>query len=158
MATLANIFDRLVTAKAAAGAAPARTSDPDDAFRVRPLANEDVFFFAKRIDNSHVVRQADHRVGRVCWKLIGGSMAAALVVIGIFLPSVYGYFAGYKIEALRQEKQELLSTRALLDLAEAKVMSPERLTRLAHDQKFIDPAPQSVFYLEGKPEVTLASR
>ena len=50
--------------------------------------------------------------------------------------------AGYKIEALRQERQRLELDRAALELAEAKLLSPARLEQLARMQRFVDPAPE----------------
>ncbi len=50
--------------------------------------------------------------------------------------------AGYRMEALRQERQRLELDRASLELAETKLLSPARLEELARMQRFVDPAPQ----------------
>ncbi len=57
--------------------------------------------------------------------------------------------AGYKMEALRQERQRLELDRASLELAETKLLSPARLEELARMQRFVDPAPEAVVYLDG---------
>ena len=159
MATLANIFDRLMATRGFDEAASrVRTEEREEPFALRRFPNDDVFFFAKKIDNSRVVRESDPAAGRICWRMIGSSVAAVVLVIAILLPSVYGHIAGYKIEALRQERQRLEVERAALELEESKMVSPARLEELARKQFFIDPAPQRVVYLEGKPEGTLARR
>ena len=157
MATLATILDRFLTAKAYDQAA-AQVHADDDPYLVRRFPNEDVYFFVKKIDNTRVVRESDPAARSACWRLIGSSVVAAVLLIGILLPSLYGLLAGYRIEALRQERQRLEIEQAALQLEETKLLSPARLEELARQQQFIDPAPQKVVYLEGKPEGTLARR
>ena len=68
-----------------------------------------------------------------------------------------GLLAGYSIETLRQEKHRLEKERTALDYAETKLLTTEHLNELAEKQKFVDPStPQQLFYLEGKPDGTLA--
>ena len=129
-----------------------------DPFEIPPFPNEDVYFYVKRIDNARVLRESDPAARRVCWRLIGTSFAIAVVVIGLLLPTLYGLIAGYRMEALRQERQRLDLDRASLELAEAKLISPARLEELARIQQFIDPAPQKVVYLDNKSEQKLAQR
>jgi hypothetical protein len=159
MATLATILDRFVAAKSFEPSAPrARVLEEVDPFEVPPFPNEDVFLYVKRIDNSQVLRESDPAARKVCWRLIGSSFAIAVVVIGLLLPTLYGLIAGYRMEALRQERQRLDLDRASLELAEAKLLSPARLEELAKMQQFIDPAPQKVVYLDSKSEQKLAQR
>lgn len=159
MATLATILDRFVAAKSFEQAAPrTRVLEEVDPFEVPPFPNEDVYLYVKRIDNSEVLRESDPAARRVCWRLIGSSFAIAVLVIGLLLPTLYGLIAGYRMEALRQERQRLDLDRASLELAEAKLLSPSRLEELAKMQQFIDPAPQKVVYLDSKSEQKLAQR
>ena len=159
MATLANILDRFATPKAFEQTAPrARVLEEVDPFEVPPFPNEDVYFYVKRIDNARVLRESDPAARKVCWRLIGTSFAVAVVVIGLLLPTLYGLIAGYRMEALRQERQRLDLHRASLELSEAKLLSPARLEELARIQQFIDPAPQKVVYLDNKSEQKLAQR
>jgi len=123
---------------------------------VRVFANEDIYFFVKRIDNGRVVRQADPQAGGVCWKMIGSVGAAALLLIGVLLPSAYGLLAGYQIQSLKEEARRLAGQQASLELQEAKLLSPERMEELARIQQFIDPAPQKVVYLDSKDGSSLA--
>lgn len=159
MATLATILDRFVTAKSFEKAAPrARALEEADPFEVPAFPNEDVYLYVKRINNSRVVRESDPAARTVCWRLIGSSFAIAVVVIGLLLPTLYGLIAGYRMEALRQERQRLELDRAGLELQEAKLLSPARLEELARMQQFVDPAPQKVVYLDGKSDQKLAQR
>ena len=159
MATLATILDRFVAPKSLEQATPrARVLEEADPFEVPAFPNEDVYLFVKRIDNSRVVRESDPAARKVCWRLIGSSFAIATVVIGLLLPTLQGLIAGYRMEALRQERQRLELDRASLELQEAKLLSPARLEELARMQQFVDPAPQKVVYLDGKSDEKLAQR
>jgi hypothetical protein len=136
----------------------ARVLEEVDPFEVPPFPNEDVYLYVKRIDNSQVLRESDPAARKICWRLIGSSFAIAVVVIGLLLPTLYGLIAGYRMEALRQERQRLELDRSSLELSEAKLLSPARLEELAKMQQFIDPAPQKVVYLDNKSEQRLAQR
>ncbi len=150
MASLATVYSR-VTGGAGRSEGFARTTSPKiKCAAVRAFPNEDIYFFVKRIDNSRVVRQADPQAGGVCWKMIGSVGAAALLLIGVLLPSAYGLLAGYQIQSLREESKRLASEQASLELQEAKLVSPERMEQLARMQQFIDPEPQKVVYLDSK--------
>jgi len=147
MATLASRLDRFA-ASHGADARAHRLAD-DNPFEVPAFPNEDVFLYVKRIDNSRVLREADPAARKICWSLIGSTFAFAVVVIALLLPTLNRLMAGYKMEALRQERQRLELDRAALELQETKLLSPARLEELARMQRFVDPAPEAVVYLEG---------
>jgi len=117
--------------------------------RVPAFANDDIYFFVKRIDNRSVVRAADPVERGTCWKLIGSVVAAAVLLIGVLLPSTYGLLAGYQIQSLRREGQRLAIEQASLELNEARLLSPARMEELARIQRFVDPEPEKVVYLDG---------
>ncbi|HZU24004.1 MAG TPA: hypothetical protein VFA04_00695 [Bryobacteraceae bacterium] len=150
MATLAPLFDRFMVSRSVAEA-PARLREQMDEFLVRAVPNEDVFLFTKAIDNTLVVRESDPAARSACWRMIASSAAAVAVVVGLLAPSLYGLLAGYRLEALKQEEQRLETMRSALELQEARLLSPARLQALAKMQRYVDPAPGSVVYLEGKP-------
>lgn len=153
MATIAGVWNRLFTpAMDRAGDAAQRKNA---SMRVRAFANEDVLFYVKRIDNTHVVREADPAARGRCWKLIGSAVGAVVLLIGVLLPSAYGLMAGYQIQSLRQEGQRLDADQASLELQKAQLLSPARIEQLARDQRFVEPAPQKVLYLDG-PQGSLA--
>jgi hypothetical protein len=150
MATLATIMDRFTTANGAKGdSSRTRVMENEDPFVVPQFPNEDVYLYIKHIDNSRVLREVDPAARKVCWRLIGSSFAFAVLVIGLLLPSLNQLMAGYRMEALRQERQRLELDRASLELAETKLLSPARLEELARMQRFVDPAPEAVVYLDG---------
>ena len=122
---------------------------------VRAFANDDIYFHVKRIDNSRVVRQVDPKTRRVCWRLIGSVAAAAMLLIGVLLPSAYNLLAGYQIQTLKEESKRLANDQASLELEEARLLSPERMEQLAREQQFIDPEPQKVVYLESAHAVAM---
>ncbi len=147
MATLANIFGRFggQAQEAVAAEGPAL----DGGTRIRPFANEDIYFFVKHIDNSSVIRAVDPAAERASWKMIAAAAAAAVFLIGVLVPKAYGVLDGYKIQSLRQEQQRLLGERAALELEEAAILSPERMAILAKEQKFVDPTAENIVYLPG---------
>src|SRR4030081_2618027 len=122
MATLATVCSRIFIkekVRSVAGSHRAARAVP-----VRTFANEDIYFFVKRIDNSRLVRQAEPGAPGVCWRTIGSGGAAALLLIGVLLPSAYGLLAGYQIQSLKSEAQRLAGEQASLELQEAKMLSP----------------------------------
>jgi hypothetical protein len=144
MATLANVYSRFF--ERTEDAAQVRVADRST--RVRTFANEDVYFFVKKIDNSGVVREADPAARGTCWKLIGSVVAAVVLLVGVLLPGAYSLLAGYQIQSLRVEGQRLATEQASLELEEAQLVSPARMEELAKEQQFIDPPAQKVVYLD----------
>lgn len=147
MATLADVWSRMFVQGMEQASETARGIDSST--RLRPFANEDILFFVKRIDNSRVVRAADPAARGRCWKLIGSVVGAAVLLIGVLLPSSYGLMAGYSIESLRREGQRLDAAQSSLELREAQLLSPARIEDLARQQQFVEPAPAKVLYLDG---------
>jgi hypothetical protein len=158
MATLATMLDRFTTPHDPGGAR-SRVLAHEDPFEVPSFPNEDVYLYIKHIDNSRVLREADPAARKICWRLIGSSFAFAVVVIALLLPTLNRLMAGYKMEALRQERQRLELDRAGLELQETRLLSPARLEELARIQRFVDPAPEAVVYLDGaKSDAILAKK
>lgn len=153
MATLATFYDRLTGRGGVQAVTQAGRPDVRNAsgFRLRPFPNDDVHLHIKRIDNSRVIRADDPHTPRVCWKLIGGASTAAVLLIGLLLPSGYRLMAGYQLEELRREQDLLTRQMSELETSEARLLSPERLAELAKLQDFVDPDPSRIIYFEGKP-------
>jgi hypothetical protein len=70
------------------------------------------------------------------------------VIAGLF-PAAYNTMEGYHIQSLRQEQAKLKQDRAALNYAEAKLLSPQNMNKMAATLKMVDPAPQQVQFLEG---------
>src|SRR5689334_20107941 len=157
MATLANIFSRFTDAAVIAAAVPETVAtEALDQYKLRALPNEDVYFYFKRIDNAKVVREADPTARARSWKFLGAACLSAIGLISMLLPSAYGLMASYQLHNLQVEHQTLVTEQAKLDLEEAALLSPERLQILAAEQKFVDPTPERVIYLEKKNDASLA--
>ena len=148
MATIANVWSRLVaTGIERTVGAPRRM---DHSARLRPFPSEDILFYSKRIDNARVIPQSDPAARGRCWKLFGSMLGAAVLLIGVLLPSSYGLLAGFQIQKLQDESRQLDAEQAALELQEAELLSPARMQELAVAQQFVDPAPQKVVYLDGQ--------
>ncbi|MFB3827656.1 MAG: hypothetical protein ACE15B_12865 [Bryobacteraceae bacterium] len=153
MATLAALWKHAEAAAAAPG--PALRVEPDP-YRLRALPNEDVFFYCKKIDNSGVVREADPQSRGECWTAIGMATAMVVMLAGIMMPNVAATMAGYRYQELKQEEQRLLEERRVLDLEEARLLSPDRLEELARDRQLTAPAPSQVIHLDPNADGSLA--
>jgi cell division protein FtsL len=149
MASLATIMNRFVGVGELAEARPAVWTRADSC-RLRPIANEDVYLFVKRIDNSSVVRAADPAARRTRSRSVVTGFVAAMLVIAGLVPAAYNTMAGFSLQNLRQEQDKLKQQRAALALEEAKLLSPERLEILAKSLHMMEPVPQQVQYLDGK--------
>lgn len=155
MATLANIIDRFIEPSDIPDAASIAAGEPGDLYQLRQFPNERLHLHVKRIDNSKVVRQIDPDAHGVCWRMIGGVCVGALLLIGLLLPSAWTLLAGYQMQSLRQEQERLHNELSVLELQEARLLSPERLEQLARIQRFIDPEPGTVVYLGHKEDLAL---
>jgi len=160
MATLAAHFrkDEAVVYSEELFPAPPRrkAARPADPFRLRTLPNEDVYFFVKRIDNSRVLKQRDPRAARECWSAIGAFAVLAVLLAGALAPTVWGTFAGYQLQALKQERQRLVDERSTLEVQEAGLLSPARLEKLAKAQRLLEPAPGQVVHLDPHTDGSMA--
>ena len=151
MATLARVFDRREIA-----AAPRPAAVPQDACALRPLPQEDVFLYCKKIDNSRLVREPDPKAGGVCWSVIGAAGLAVVLLTTVGALQVSTTMAGYKLEDLRSEERRLVDEGRALDLQEAELLSPERLDKLAEGQHLVTPSSGQVFHLENRPDGAVA--
>ncbi|HEY7303682.1 MAG TPA: hypothetical protein VH601_06200 [Bryobacteraceae bacterium] len=149
MATLATFVNRFVGVRELAEAPPAvwvRTEAP----RLRAIANEDVYLFVKRIDNTGVVRAIDPAARRAHSRSMAIGFIAAMLVIAGLVPTAYNTTAGFALQHLREEQAQLRQQKAKLDATEAQLVSLDRLTQLAKSLKMSEPAPPQVQTLEGR--------
>ncbi len=160
MATLATHFRKdesvIYSEEVFPSPAPRKSERPADPYRLRALPNEDVYFFVKRIDNSRVLKQRDPRAARECWSAIGAFAVLAVFLAGALAPTVWGTFAGYQVQSLRQERQRLIDERSTLEVQEAALLSPARLEKLAKAQKLLEPAPGQVIHLDPQGDRSMA--
>jgi hypothetical protein len=148
MASLATFVNRFVGVRELAEAPPAVWTRADDA-RLRPIANEDVYLFVKRIDNSSVIRAVDPAARRARSNSMATGFGAALLVIAGLVPTAYNITAGFTLQNLREEKVQLEQQRAKLEATQANLVSPERLRQLAKSLKMSEPEPEQLETLQG---------
>ena len=127
-----------------------------DPYRLRSLPNGDVYFFSKTVDNSRLLKEKDPRAPKECWSAIAAFGAIAILLAGALAPTVWGTFAGYQLQSLKQEHQKLLDERSTLEVEEAGLLSPVRLERLARAQKLLQPAAGQVIHLDPQADGSLA--
>lgn len=146
MAAWTAIFDMFgeMAAERDSAAVPRRDGER---FRLRPLPAEDVYLHVKNFDNSQVVRLEDPTARGTCWKAIGATVAGATMLIVLLLPSVFSLLAGYRLQQLEIERDDLFKQKSALILERASLLTPQRLEEIARYQEMVDPAPQSVQYL-----------
>jgi len=157
MATLATWYDRIFHARTMPQATDSAVrGGTDDLYRLRAIPNEDIYFWVKPVDNSGVMAQADPQSVGACWRFIGASLLAVLLLVGMLVPAAYNLLAGYQVHTLERQREKLLRERAELELEEAQLLSPERLAELARIQQFVDPAPASVVQLSPQADGSLA--
>ena len=159
MATLATYFrkdDTVIYGEEAPVSARRRVARPADPYRLRSLPNEDVYFFCKRIDNTRLLKEKDPGATRQCWSAIGAFALLAILLAGALALSVWGTFAGYQLQALKQERQRLIDERSTMEVAEAALLSPARLERLARARRLINPEPGQVIHLDPHADGSLA--
>jgi hypothetical protein len=150
MATLATYF-RDSGRSGAAGAQAVRMTAVDtqeSSYLLRPLPNDAIYFYSKKIDNSRVVRQADPDARGECWGAVGAAGVLLMLGASIIAPHVGSVLAGYKLEALKQERQSLIDQKRDLEVKEAGLLSPERLNDLARVRSLGSPAADQVIHLD----------
>jgi hypothetical protein len=119
-----------------------------DPYLLRGLPGDGIYFYSKKVDNSRVVRQADPESRGECWSAVAA--AGVLLILGgsIIAPHVGSVLAGYKLEALKQERQSLIDQRRDLEVKEAGLLSPERLHDLARIRSLATPGSDQVIHLD----------
>jgi len=127
-----------------------------DSFALRPFPMEDVFFYCKRIDNSRLVREQDPKAHGACLSAIGAAAAIVTLLTVALGPSVANTVAGYKLESLRAEERRLIDERRTLDLEVARLLSPDRLEKLAQEHHLVTPKSDQVFHLDRRADGTVA--
>ncbi|HTC91937.1 MAG TPA: hypothetical protein VK699_00610 [Terriglobales bacterium] len=106
------------------------------------------FYFAKEIDNSRLVKVADRKRNREM------AMFAAVMSIFFLLVMTYAWqhFSsveyGYKIEALKAQRENLSELNRALRLEQASLRDPERIDMLARRMGLASPQAGQVMRLD----------
>jgi hypothetical protein len=83
------------------------------------------------------------------------SVAAAVVVIALMLPTGFNILAGYQISDLERHRAALENERKRLVLDEARALSPANMHRLAVRLNMVDPDPGRLVYTGQEPALAL---
>ncbi|MFN0100855.1 MAG: hypothetical protein ACKV2U_02065 [Bryobacteraceae bacterium] len=113
-------------------------------YQLRPMPNEDIHVFVKKIDNSRVVREQDPKANASAWKTISMACLFAMIVVGLIVPIANSYLAGYTVTEIEKQNGQLQSQLARLSVREAELTSVEALALAAKNQKYLDPTPETM--------------
>lgn len=144
MATLAWLFEKKASRSASA---PSRSRKVQDQYYLRPMPNEDIHVFVKKIDNTRVVREQDPQANASAWKTISMTCLAALIVVGMIVPIANSYLAGYAVTEMEKQNSQMKAQLARLSVRESELTSVEALARAAKNQTFLDPSPETMVVL-----------
>jgi len=144
MATLAWLFEKKASRSASE---PARGRKVQDQYYLRPMPNEDIHVFVKKIDNTRVVREQDPQANASAWKTISMTCLAALIVVGMIVPIANSYLAGYAVTEMEKQNSQMKAQLARLSVRESELTSVEALARAAKNQTFLDPSPETMVVL-----------
>jgi hypothetical protein len=123
----------------------------EDPWQLRALPNDGIYFYSKKIDNSRVVRQADPEAHGECWSAVGAAAVLLMLGASVIAPHVGSILAGYKLEALKQERQSLINQKRDLEVREAALLSPGHLHDLARLRSLASPGSDQVIHLDAPP-------
>jgi hypothetical protein len=112
--------------------------------------NEALYFEAKFIDNSQVVRAEDPGSGRHCWRAVFSVVTISAISAGLMLPSAFRMITGQKIVAERNEGKQLRAEIAELQAQVAKYSGKQHLEEYAAAQGLRDPLPTQVQHITPK--------
>jgi hypothetical protein len=121
--------------------------DRTEAYKLRMVPNEDVYFYSKRINNSRLVKPVDPVSRRKAWGVMAGGMSFAGLLILLMLPHLMNLMAGMQIHRLEEERRALLTEHDAIALEEAKLMDPERMKAIAKKNSLVELSPDQVHYL-----------
>src|SRR3954468_17667740 len=113
MATLAGYFKRSDELTGGRSEVIRAETDP---FRLRSLPNDEIYFWSKRIDNSRVVRQSDPAARGEMLSTMGAAILLLALAVSIIAPRATWMMEGYKLEALKAERQTLLDQKRELEV------------------------------------------
>ena len=128
----------------------------DGRYLLRPMPNETIHVFVKKIDNTRVVKEADPKSSVSCWKTIGTACLAAVAIVGLIVPIADSYLAGYSVTEMDREINSLRNELDRLSAREAQLTSPTALAVAARNQVFVDPTPESMVVLNNERAGTVA--
>jgi cell division protein FtsL len=111
-------------------------------------------YFRKSIDNSRLVKVEDTRRAREMRQFAIALCCLFLLVMGYALQHFRAIEYGYKIEALRMQRDGLADMNHALRLEEASLRDPERIDLMARKLGLQSTQPGQVLRLDVAPDAT----
>lgn len=118
-----------------------------EAYKLRSIPNEDVYFYSKRINNSRLVKPEDPVSRRKAVGVMAGGVGFAVMLILLMMPHLMNLMAGMQIHSLEAERRALVADHDAIELEESRLMDPKRMNAIARENNLVEPGPQQVFYL-----------
>lgn len=113
-----------------------------------PRAGAPEIYFFKPIDNSRLVAVADHRRNREMAQFFAAACLLFLVVMVYAWQHFSAIEYGYRIEAMKSQRDSLSELNRALQLEDASLRSPERIDALARQMGLVSPQAGQVQRLE----------
>lgn len=113
-----------------------------------PRAGAPEIYFFKPIDNSRLVAVADHRRNREMAQFFIAACVLFLVVMVYAWQHFSAIEYGYRIEAMKSQRDSLSELNRALQLEDASLRSPERIDALARQMGLVSPQAGQVQRLE----------
>ena len=104
--------------------------------------------FAKRIDNSRLVKVSDPRRTREMAMFLGVTVLLFLLVMVYAWQHFSAIECGYRVEQLRAQRDGLAETNRVLRLEEASLRDPQRIDMLARQMGLAAPQAGQVIRLD----------
>ena len=120
-------------------------------------------YFPKHIDNSRLVRVADPKRSREMRMLVGAFACLFLLVMTYAWQHFSAIEYGYRIEALKSQRDGLVELNRTLQVEESSLRSPNRIDALARSLHLQPTTPGQVLLLDtttpepGAPEMARVS-
>lgn len=115
----------------------------------RRTGRADLLSLPQRIDNSRLVKVADPQEQRAQHLLVLVSVLLAAAILAAAFQRFAVIRAGYQLEALKQQREQLLEANRQFRLEEASLRDPGRIDAIARRHLgFNMPAPGQVVHLE----------
>jgi cell division protein FtsL len=117
--------------------------------RRRSWAGTPEIYFTKSIDNSRLVKMEDPRRTREM-RQFGIALAFLfMLVMGYAFQHFKAIEYGYRIEALKSQRANLIEMNRALRLDEASLRDPERIDRIAREMGLQSPQAGQVVRMDG---------
>jgi len=106
-------------------------------------------FFAKRIDNSRLVKVSDPKHNREMALFLGTAVLLFLLVMVYAWQHFSAIECGYRVEQLRAQREGLVEMNRALRLEEASLRDPQRIDVLARQMGLVAPQAGQVIRMDG---------